>query len=215
MIYSPPLLPMAARAAPVLTYVGTVGPTTIGGASSYTWSAASIGAAATGRLVVVCVAGNNVAFGVSSATIGGVAATVVSVQQGQYMGSAILTAVVPTGTTANVAVTFTGGIGTGFIGIWNITGLASSTAHDFYNTTGGVNGTYTATLDVPALGVAVAFGAGFSGGASSTWTGGTERFDYDNASVNYTGSDFTTATLVTNKTMQATNVQFVNAASWA
>lgn len=77
---------------------------------TYTFSNIGIGAAATGRIVAVCAAINATSattYGISSITIGGVAATM-AVRSSGNKNAAIAYAVVPTGTTATIVVTLTG-----------------------------------------------------------------------------------------------------------
>jgi hypothetical protein len=77
---------------------------------TYTFSSVGIGAAATDRIVAVCAAINATSattYGISSITIGGVAATM-AVRSSSNKNAAIAYAVIPTGTTATIVVTLTG-----------------------------------------------------------------------------------------------------------
>lgn len=95
------------------TYVG--GSVSIGGVGSETVTGVPIGTASADRVVVQCIAPLNPP---SAATIGGITANVYSPIAGLW----VLSAAVPTGTTATIITTGTGGW-TG-IGTWALTGGA-------------------------------------------------------------------------------------------
>lgn len=83
---------------------------TAGGASvgnTVTWSAASIGTADANRIVVVCCTGDTASLP-QSATIGGVAMTATANGNFANMSSMMFYLEVPTGTSADIAVTFSG-----------------------------------------------------------------------------------------------------------
>lgn len=107
--------------------------------TTYTFAAQPIGDAAADRRVHVGVGGSQSIRTISSVTIGGVTAT----QNIQHSGdqastAAIYTANVPTGTTADVVVVWSGGQQRCGIGIWSSTGLTSDAAIDADT---GINGT--------------------------------------------------------------------------
>jgi hypothetical protein len=95
----------------------------------YTFTAKAIGPAATDRRVHVYVASGNGGVTLSSLTVGGVTATINIQGAGSSQSyNAIATAAVPSGTTADIVVTWSAGqTRTGII-VWYSTGLTSETA---------------------------------------------------------------------------------------
>jgi hypothetical protein len=76
--------------------------------STYTFSNVDIGVAAANRLVVVGVGRGTSGRPLLSATIGGIAATI-NIDSSSQGGAAIISAVVPTGTTATIVINLAGG----------------------------------------------------------------------------------------------------------
>ena len=96
--------------------------------TTYTFSAQNLGVASADRRIVVCVRGwADNSTTVSSATIGGVAATI-HINQGMNFGSAaIFSAIVPTGATGDIVITW-GGVQAGnAISAYAIRGETSAT----------------------------------------------------------------------------------------
>ena len=162
-----------------------------------------IGTAATERRVVMALAVNNAS---PSITIGGIAATVhvtsaySSPLTGYYFY--LVSALVPTGTTATVAIS----AGTGIIvsGVWSITG-AESEAFDTLST--GWNTTATGAIDMAAKGCVI----GHAGGIESTtltfaWTGLSEVFDevVTGGGQNVSGAGLNQVSAQTGRTITAT-----------
>ena len=154
------------------------------GASTYTFSAATIGTAVAGRVVIVGVTWfNDTARTLSSATIGGVSASIL-VQTGANgtiaVGSAIIAAVVPTGTTADVVVNMSGSTGGCAAGVWTASGLQSAAAFAT-----GSNTTLAALgVSTSPAGFLIAVAAN-DNTRTFTWTGATENYDsnYDGTAV--------------------------------
>lgn len=98
------------------------------GASSYNFTSQPIGTAQSDRYVIVGIGWSNLGPSISAVTIGGVSATVVATAANANGSSAMYIALVPTGTTATVAITFssTTNLGCG-IAVWSATGLVSAT----------------------------------------------------------------------------------------
>lgn len=140
-------------------------------ASTYTFSSQALGTAAADRVIVVGLFGDT-ARTVSSVTIGGVSASRVKRQLNTGNFVELWQAAVPTGTTGDVVITFSGACSRSGVGVWALYG-ANPTAHDTGASSANPG---TDTLDVPALGVAIAYSAG-SSIASWSWTGLTEKFD--------------------------------------
>ena len=137
---------------------------------TYTFAAQPFGQAQADRIIVVGVASRDTTNErANSMTIGGVSATR-HVDNGgaNIFPCALFSAVVPTGTTGTVAVTFSGNMLGCVIGLWSIYGVASNTPHDTAFATNG-----SVSLDIPSNGCAVAMAWV---GADPTWTNLTKDF---------------------------------------
>lgn len=143
----------------VLTLAYIENPTYISGAP-YTWSGVNIGTARADRRVVVTLGFE--AATISSVTIGGVAATV----DASSARSAVVSAIVPTGTTADVAVTFVSAPSRASIAVYTITGGAAPSS-SFTDDSAPMSQTATAAIGE----VVIATGYSTSGGVTDTWTG--------------------------------------------
>lgn len=147
-------------------------------AGGYTFAAFSIGAAsATRRVIVALTIGASGAAALTTATIGGVAATVDfdSLTSANNRRLYFISAVVPTGTTADVVVNFDTTIGRCGIGAWTIADGAATGETDLIDTT-----TLSGTLTVATSAGDAVIAAGISSGQSGiayAWTGATERYD--------------------------------------
>lgn len=192
--------------------------------TEYTFSGQSFGdepGAADTRYIIVGAggrAGSNLT--VSSATIGGVAATVVIASGATNAPAAIFIAEVPTGTTGDVVVTYSGaGMVSSAIGIWRMINPISSTATDTASDITPASGVLNLDLDVTAGGAAVGFTAS-RGADTTTWAGMTEAFDILPESLDHV-SGATTTTAGTPLTVTATNADTTPShytgvtASWA
>ena len=174
----------------VKTYI--TGASSSGYTTSYTFSSTSIGTASSDRLVVVVVEGRQAVVDrtVSSVTIGGVSATIVSATNvsGRYPGCiAYLT--VTSGTTADIVVTFSGSTGSGCaIQVYTLTSLSSTTPVDS-DQSGTVASPASVTLTTSSQGALIA-GVGGNGGAtgSISWTGPTEDYEVSPATGFRVGS---------------------------
>lgn len=147
--------------------------------TTYTFAAQSIGTASATRRVVVGVGwASAAATTVSSLTIGGITATADG-DSGAATGNRramIFSAIVPTGTTADVVVTLSGTGARLGIGVWRLSGGGPTGA-----TSASVNAG-SGTLTVTTVADDIVFAYGFSGNSSATpatatWTGASERFD--------------------------------------
>ncbi len=154
--------------------------------TTYTFSAQAIGTASSDRIVIVAVGAANISTGttLSSATIGGVAATIQKQQTNNAASidtiSAVITAAVPTGTTGDVVLTFsTGQLRVG-ISTFSLTG-GSATASETQADTNGTDAVPDVTINVLAGGGWVGCTYGYTGTATATvtWagTGVTEASD--------------------------------------
>lgn len=160
----------------LLTYQELKTDTTNG--SSFTLSAASIGAASDGRVVIVGISyGSDTGQTINSVTIGGVSASIRvqdGIDGGLYAGAGIAAAVVPTGTTADIDITFSASVAGVGVGVWTATGLSGTTAVD----TGSNTDLTALAITTDAGGFAIAVVTNVDS-RSMSWTNITE--DYDGA----------------------------------
>ena len=165
--------------------------------TTYTFSGHALGTAAGNRKVVVGVTGSGSARTVASVTVGGISATLVKAEIDTDAASELWQADVPTGTTGDVVVVWSGSNSSCGIGVWAVY-AAKSAAHDTGNNTADP---MVDTLNIPANGVAI--GIGCASGAqnpTSAWTNLTEDFDNSGsgeASVSFSGASDAFATLQT------------------
>lgn len=147
------------------------------GLTTYSFASVGIGSADSTRRVIVAVHwGNSAARTLSSATIGGVSATIHVQSSSTARGVAIISALVPTGTTATIEFTFSGAAVRAGIGVWtSIDEQNSSPTATFTDATDPFSG----TINVPADGFVVAAFSVFenSGAGTVSWTGPTEVYD--------------------------------------
>lgn len=176
--------------------------------TTYTFSTRVLGTAASNRRIVVGVATRNTGVTVSSMTIGGVAAAIVSdgvtsaaIISGTQNRTEMWSAAVPTGATGDIVVTFSAGTFRALIGVWALYGAAAATASTVVLPTANSDPS-TSSVTVPAKGALVGYTAGNpSGSATVTWSAGaTERFDevfeitHSGADLNSTAGGATTVT---------------------
>lgn len=163
-----------------VAYIGTAIDTS--NSLSYTFSSQSIGTPSADRYVVVglaCVTSGTAVL--SGVTIGGAAADLLA--QSTYQGnlrSALLHRLVPTGTTANIVVTLTGG---GFaqcmgLAIWNVTGNWSGVSGEDNSATSDDSGTVFTVTHPTVLANDKIITIGRTGSSATTsWTNAVEDFD--------------------------------------
>lgn len=165
------------------------------GTTQVTFSSVSLGAADPNRYIIVAVADSETSQANTpnvSVTVGGVAATVVvpriptEVPTDNITGIALAVAAVPTGTTGDIVIDWTGGsINRAGIGVWRaVSSQDMTTLHDSDSNVVqnlGAGGSMNVNVDIPADGVAIAYGAGTSGNPSYfftiTGTGITQNFE--------------------------------------
>ena len=160
----------------VLTYVTATD--AAGGGSPQTFATVSIGTAAYDRRVILAVAaGGGATVGtVTGITVGGVSATKIVEQlgAGNQTRSQIWIALVPSGTTADIILTYSASVSQFGIGVWNATGLSVNTA---FASGGSTADPGTATLACTGGGFCVSLAATFNLSTSLTWTNVTEKYD--------------------------------------
>jgi hypothetical protein len=166
-----------------LSYLQTATNTT--DASSYTFSAQALGAAAADRYIVVGIGGRNGAasLAISSVTIGGVSATVIKQQSSTGTASGgtgttsagLAIAAVPSGTTGDIVVNFSATSLRCVCSMWRMTGLVSATANDSQSSTATPP---SAGVAIPTDGAAIGMVAGGQNASPTvTWTNLTEQYD--------------------------------------
>lgn len=211
--FNPPML-IGVRAPAAAAYVTRGGPGAQTGSNPYTWSGVSIGAAASDRLVIVSVGWAGLGtVTLSSATIGGVSATIVAQTTGTNTGIAIIAAVVPTGTTADIVVTMSAGMSRFYYAVWRGTGFVSTTAYDTDAPAGGASSARSATIDVPAGGFVFATSQGADSGGV-TWTNVTEDWDYSDSNDKHNGGSASSSTLQSGLSVSVSSARCICAASW-
>lgn len=152
--------------------------------TTYTFTAHAIGAAASNRKVVVAATGRmGSGIQVSSLTVGGVSATSAVSSGSGTSHSSIWVVDFPTGTTADIVVTFSGGAARCAVAVWAMYGAGSSTPTA---TATDTTSPFSQSLTTPVGGVA--FGVITSSDpAGITWANLTEDVDanYPDASQLY------------------------------
>lgn len=183
-----------------------------GGVFSSTLTGHSIGAARSDRLVVVRIVGTragNTGRTLSSATIGGVAATILTQKTCNSAGKncnvvAIIAAIVPTGTTADIALTWSGAMDNNIVQVVALVGVtAPSVPVDAQ--TAGVDGTVTtlsATIARKAGGIVLAVATGRNA-LTTTWSGLTEDYDSNDGANTFTHAK-ALSTVATSLSLSAT-----------
>lgn len=176
--------------------------------STYT---GSLGDPAYDRLIV-CVIGQSASTlrSITSATIGGVSATILGPANGNSQGVYIIYARTPSG--SNVSVSWSATVSTMTnIGIWRIVGQASDTPTSSHFPAGGSDTTRTATITVTAGGVVI---AGASGGSSTNnWTNATSRYNNNNGASRNRGAD-NSAPSAGSLGISNQNCRAIGAATW-
>lgn len=138
--------------------------------SPHSFTSTATGTAAPSREVFVAVY-NGV---VSAVTVGGISATLV---ESASSSLTLWRAAVPTGTTATVEVTFTGGGGRLLISVWAAYNLLSTTPFDTasYAASSTPASNHSTTIDTAGGGILIAAAAAVitSGDGGPSWTGAT------------------------------------------
>lgn len=178
---------IAAKAAAVpasIAFVGVSHDNTASATPSY--AGVAIGAADATRRVraIVHWTVSNAARTLVSATIGGVAATIEAqtttgpTSAQLDTGIAIFSALVPTGTTATVAMTFSNTVTRTSLGIYRQINEVNNTPHATMTDNTLSSNVNSGTIDIPLGGTLLAGSiAATTAGQSNTWTGVTETVD--------------------------------------
>lgn len=145
--------------------------------SSYSFTSQPFGTAQADRYVIVGIGWANLTPTISSVSIGGVGATNIATNANANGNSALYIALVPTGTSGNVDISFASATGLHCgIAVWSATGLLSATAISSGNNS--ASATPSVTLSTVAGGFAIGYAhVGSNVSYSNTtvpWTGVTQ-----------------------------------------
>jgi hypothetical protein len=179
--------------------------------TTYNFATVNFGAAdATRRIVIAVHWGAALNRTLNSASIGGVGATThIDALASASTRVAIISALVPTGTSGTVSLTFSGACAQCAIGTYRALNETSASPTDTANDLTVASGLVTDTINVPTNGWVVA-GASFEvgGATTTTWTGVTETYDIvagDSGIIFKTGGSQTGLSSQTGRTISAQN----------
>lgn len=194
------------------TYRGIDYSTTAGATRIFT--SAPIGGASNDRLVIATIfwalTGSTT---LSSATIGGNAATIIGQASGANCGQAIIYLNVTSGTVATIEFTMAASVARAAIMVETLVGQTVNTPYSNHFPAGGAAASRTATLDIPAAGLAIVR-AGGSDLTDGTFTNAVEDFDSLQTNERLWGGHAGTATLLTARAISHSNCRIIGAASW-
>lgn len=151
--------------------------------TTYTFTGTSIGTASSDRYVIVAFGASDGTAGRtdSSVTIGGISATKLA---GAYFSgattrmAAIYMAPVPTGTTADIVVTYSGQVSRMGMSVFSATGIQSTTPRDSFTAQGNASGTlWSTSLTGPNNGFIIGFLFIQDQDTLISWSGITERHE--------------------------------------
>lgn len=179
--------------------------------TTLTISGVSFGNTGTNRVVaIVLTSGSNSSISISSATIGGVSATIATQTTASFRNNAIIYATIPSGTSGDVVITFNASSTTSTFAhsysIYNATNTTPQDAKQSINTSTGVSATRSVSLTYSNNSVVI---GGYSAGAydpaaALTWTNVTiDIEDEGGSAVNSSSSSFKTTGATT--TFQVTS----------
>lgn len=162
--------------------------------TTYTFTSRSLGAvpgSGETRYIVVSTGGNQSAGAatIASVTVAGISASQVVQSSGVPCG--IFIAEVPTGTTGNVVVTFSGGVFGAGIGVYRMIGPPGLASFATSNVNTHTSGVASGNINVPAGGASIAVANGIDAG-TYTWAGLSENFEFDVGSGDNAGGAMTT-----------------------
>lgn len=191
------------------------------GGSTHTHASVPIGSPKVGDVLVV-VAGNGATGGTNftSCTIGGEAATLAGQNSGSNVRSVQYYLVVTSGSSlighavADIAFTFGSGAVRSQLGLYRLSGQRSNTPYSsHFPSGGGSGGNRTATLDIPAGGLAIGFAYG--GEPTGTWTG-VDVTDFSGVEISSGASGATKRSKVILSSHDMTNdsCRVVSAVAW-
>ena len=175
----------------ILSYV-TATYSATGTTTPHTFSGVSLGAESGTRRVIVGIAAGEpggTVGAITGVTIGGVSATQITTSAQTEVSIDLWIALVPSGTTGDVVVSFSGSINQLGLSVWNSRGLLSNTPID---TGTSLADPSTDTLSTVNGGFCVAVMVTDSAAGNISWTNVTERFESAMISEEHSGGDATT-----------------------
>jgi hypothetical protein len=188
---------------PEVEYITNVSSTS--NLTTYTFNSTSIGSAATDRYVVIGASGSSgTTSGISSITVNGNNATELVQVSGSTVAAGLFIAAVPTGTTANIVVTFGGGKERCDVGVWKVTKLNSATPYDTASLGSGLSvNTGSVNIDTRVGGILLSYvHRGGVNSGTTTWTGATENYDTTLESRIISGASLNNTPTETNRLIQ-------------
>lgn len=168
-----------------------------------TYTAASIGTAASDRIVVVVVGTELAAANPSACTIDGTAMTAASGGDFAAVQTQIFYKFWPTGTTADIAVTYSAtspGAAANHIAVYSVTGATdtlNSSGNDGSSDMDATDPLTTGSITIPTNGGFIAVAAGAADTVAKTWANATEDIDDDAGTFRFTTATRTTALTTT------------------
>lgn len=194
----------AGRSGGPITISQTASPTSVDTSSSVaTYTSVSIGVASADRIIVVAVTAETVSTTINSCTInsggGAVAMNAGTAASSSSARSRLFYLAVPTGTTATIAVTFSGDVTAANhkISIYRLVGepaFQSQSTKTAFNFSLGVS---TGSITIPEGGCFIAVVCGVTDTSAVTWTEATEDLDIDAGGHRHTTAFRTTSGTVT------------------
>lgn len=178
MLITSPMLTVAGVTPPTGNYNANTGSNTA--STTFTFTSVSIGTASSTRYVVVAMIAQGASASPTSVTVGGISATSAAAAVTSSNRAELWIAAVPTGTTANIVVTFAASTTRCAVGSFSVYDITSTTPVN----TATSSGSTSMTLSVNTNANSVVIGTAFSSGSApdATWVGVTESYDTDSFS---------------------------------
>jgi hypothetical protein len=171
----------AALPASTVSYINQYSATITGSTASQT--AIDFGVASSNRLVLISVFWLSASpFAMASATIGGIAATIATTAitgpdiGGNYYQTALIAAIVPTGTSGTVSATFGGTLVSAIFRSFNATNISTATPFSVATPQAGAVSVLNTTVDEAAGGAVFAAVGIVASGGGYTLTGITQNY---------------------------------------
>lgn len=200
---------MAGKLPPAMTFLQIAEDVTDVG--TYNFPPQNFGAADTTRRIVVGVTWHDAATSttLSSASIGGVGATIHAQGSSGTGNCAVISALIPTGTAGTVSITLSSAVQRALIAVYRAVNETVASPHATLVDNTIASGVFTGTINVPADGWIVGVCQPVAGTAplSASWVGVTEQYDgvYSDAlGVLRTGGFASALTLQANRTISCT-----------
>ena len=195
----------------------TADPAGAGSGTTITYSGVAIGVAEASRIVVVCVGTELTSGTPSSCTIGGVTANATALASLGVMGARIFWLPVPTGTTADIAITFGASQGstTHHLCVYRLVGAAVESTGT--NTSTDMDSTApltTGALTIRGSGGFIGIAACATDTVTKTWANATKDLDEDAGTFRFTTATRATALSATAITCTGTTNQEDGALAW-